>query len=204
VNKVRRSVFNVVVGSLLSLLGLALPVLAEEAQSGTTAEAAGRAVALQFEAEVSAIDLQTREVSLKTQDGLLMTVTAPEAVIKLEEVSVGDRLLGTYVAALESELRAPTEAELAEPWVEVQGEAVSRDGDTPGVDAARMVRAVVTIEAMDPDTGVVVLKDSRGKSHTVGAVEAEKMKNVSVGQKLVVVFTQAMALTLEKKPTAGH
>lgn len=202
-NIVKKSVFSLVCGSLLSLVALALPTVAEEAQKGTTEEA-GRAVAVQLEAEVAAIDLTTREVSLKTADGFLTTVVAPEKVIKLEELSVGDRLVGTFFAALEAELRAPTAAELAEPWVEVREGAVSNDGTTPGVDAARMVRAVVTIEGVNPDGGVVFFKDSRGKTHFVGGVEPEKMKSVSAGQQVVIVFTEAMALTLEKQSKAGQ
>lgn len=205
-NAMKKSVVGLACGSLLSVAGLVLPAIAEDSPPAAPAvpEEAGRAVTVQVEAEVTAIDLQTREVSLKTGEGTAMTVVAPEKVIKLEEVNVGDRLVGTFFAALETELRAPTEAELAEPWVEVKEGALSNDGTTPGVDAARMVRAVVTIEGLNPDTGVVSLKDSRGKTHYVGDVEPEKMKKVSVGQKLVVVFTEAMALTLEKKPKTGH
>lgn len=202
-NNMQQSISKLLCASVLSMLALVLPALADEAPTGST-EQTGRAVAVQVTAEVTAIDLQTREVSLKTPEGFLMTVTAPEKVIKLEELSVGDRLVGTFVAALEADLRAPTEAELAEPWVEIEEAAVSKDGAAPGVDAARMVRAVVTIEGMNPDAGVVVLKDSRGKSHFVEGVESQKLQGVSVGQKLVVVFTQAMALTLEKKSNVGE
>lgn len=202
-NTVKHSIFGLVCGSLLAVIGLAAPAIAEEPAKASTQEA-GRSVTLQLEAEVVAIDLTTREVSLRTVDGFVMTAVAPEKVIKLEDLSVGDRLVGTFYTALEAELRAPTDAELAEPWVEVREGAVSNDGNTPGVDAARIIRAVVTIEAKNPEAGVVIFKDSRGKTHVVGDVEPDKMNQVTVGQKVIVVFTQAMALTLEMKPKAGQ
>jgi hypothetical protein len=198
-NRMKKSGINVIAGGLLSAVVLALPLYA--AQTPTVEDQTrGRAAAVQVEAEVTAIDLKTREVSLRTADGEEITVTAPEVVIKLEDLRVGDRVVGTLFAAIEAELRKPTKEELAEPWVVVEDGNITKEGATPGIDAARMVRAVVTIEGMNRETGVVTLKDSRGKLHFIGDVEPEKMTGVSIGQTAVVVFTEAMALTLEKKP----
>ena len=96
-----------------------------------TAETKGRAVAVEIEAEVTAIDLKTREVTLRGPDGVETTFHAPEKLVKLEDVSVGDRVVGTFFAALEGEMRTPTAEELAEPWVEMQGKSVSADAATP-------------------------------------------------------------------------
>lgn len=183
---------------LLLLAALALPVTAEEAQKPT--ETGGRAVAMEIEAEVTAIDLKTREVSLRLPSNFVVTVVAPEKVIKLEDVSVGDRLVGTFFAALEAEVRTPTAEETAEPWKVLEEESVSDEGAQPGIDSARLVRAVVTIEGMNRESGVVVVKDSRGKLHMIGDVAPEKMTGVAIGQTAVIVFTEALALTLEKKP----
>ena len=183
---------------LIAMLVLIPPMLAQAATE-EKAETGGRAVALQMAAEVTAIDLQTREVTLRGSNGFETTLVAPEKVIKLEDVSVGDRLVGTYFAALEGEVRVPTAAELAEPWLVQEGDSVSADTANPGVDATRVIRAVVTIEQMNPETGVVTVKDSRGKEHVIGGVEPAKMVGVKVGQKAVIVFTEAMALTLEKQ-----
>ncbi len=194
---------------LVALLALTLPVLAqaahhEQADHQEQAETKGRAMAIEIEAVVTAIDFQTREITLRGPDGLETTLVAPEKVMKLEDVSVGDRVVGTFYAALEGEVRTPTAEELAEPWVVLEGKSVSGDAAHPGVDAARVIRAVVTIEALNPATGVVIVKDSRGKAHSIGGVEPQKMDGVKVGQTAVVVFTQAMALTLEKQDTPAQ
>ena len=95
-----------------------LSAIAEEEQA--SAEAGGRAMAMSVEAVVTKIDLETRQVTLQGPEGNSFTLTASEEVVKLEDVKVGDKLRATYLAALEGELREPTEEEKAEPFVEVR------------------------------------------------------------------------------------
>ena len=202
-SRMTKSLFHITRAGLVALVSLTLPMLTQ-AEPEKTGETKGRAMAVEIDAEVTAIDLKTREVTVRGPYGLDTTLIAPEKVIKLEDVSVGDRLVGTFFAALEGEVRTPTAEELAEPWLVLQGKSVSGDAANPGVDAARVIRAVVTIEALIPEKGMVVVKDSRGKEHIIGDVEPEKMAGVKVGQTAVVVFTEAMALTLEKKSKAAQ
>lgn len=197
-SKMTTSLVHMTRAGLLALVALTLPMFSQAAHH-ETAETKGRAVAVEMEAEVTAIDLKTREVTLRGPDGVETTFHAPEKLVKLEDVSVGDRVVGTFFAALEGEIRTPTAEELAEPWVEMQGKSVSADAAAPGVEGARVIRAVVTIEELNAEAGTVVIKDSRGKVHMIGDVEPEKMVGVKIGQTAVVVFTEAMALTLEKK-----
>jgi hypothetical protein len=71
------------------------------------------------------------------------------------------------------------------------------DAEMTAAGAARLVRAVCTIEAMDRG-GNVVIKDARGRMHTVGGVELEKLDNVRLGDTVVVVFTEALVLSLKE------
>ena len=50
--------------------------------------------------------------------------------------------------------------------------------------------------------GTVTVKDSRGKLHIIGDVEPEKMEGVTLGTTAVLIYTEALALTLEKKAAA--
>lgn len=163
-----------------------------------------RAMTLQAEATVTAIDLESNDVSLEDLDGNVFTVNAREDVVKLEDVKIGNRLVVTYFAALETELRAPTEEELAEPWVVLEKAGMSVNAAQPGAVGARVIRAVVTIEEMDPELGVVTIKDSRGQLHIIGDVEPEKMEGVALGQTAVMVYSEAVAISLEKKEAAAE
>ena len=157
-----------------------------------------RAMAVQIEAVVTNIDLETRQLSLRGPAGRTVTLNARENVIKLEDVNIGDTLVATYLAALEGELREPTAEELANPWVVVEEGGMSEAGEQPGVGGARIIRAVCTIEGMNRILGTVTIKDPRGKLHVIGDVEPAKMEGVTLGQTIVVVYAEALALTLEQ------
>lgn len=192
---------------LITLLASALPLSTHAAEADAVqveSEGSVRTMAIQAEAVVTAIDLETRQVSLKGPDGNVFTLNAQENVVKLEDVNVGDHLVVTYLAALEAELREPTAEELAEPWVVLEEGGISDSPDAPGIAGARIIRAVVTIEGMNRELGIVTIKDSRGKLHLIGDVEAEKMEGVTLGQTAVMVYTEALALTLEKKEAAAE
>jgi len=196
---------------LIALLAITMPMLAQAAhheepqtQVQEEVETSGRAMAIELVAVVTAIDLETREVTLQGPEGNSVTLHAPETVTKLEDVSVGDQLVVTYIAALEGEVREPTEEELAEPWLVLEEGGVSDDPEQIGVAGARIVRAVVTIEGMNREFGTVTVKDSRGKLHLIGDVEPEKMEGVTLGQTAVLVFAQALAISLEKHQPAAE
>ena len=191
---------------LIALLAVALPMLAQaahheepKAESQAEAPAAGRAVAIEAEVDSTAIDLKTRQITLRGPAGNTFTLQSQDKAIPLEDVKVGDSVVVTYIAAIESELRVPTAEELAAPWVELDEEAVSEDATQPGIANMRVIRAVVTVEGMNRESGTVTIKDSFGMVHVIGDVEPQKMEGVKLGQTVVIVFAEAMALTLKKQ-----
>ena len=189
---------NILRTSLLTLLVAAFPLTSQAEAVASAEEPSGRAMAIQIVAVVTEIDLETRQISLEVPNGDIITLTAREDVVKLEDISVGDTLVTTYIAGLEGELREPTAEELAEPWLVVEDGAVSAEGEQPAIGGARIIRAVCTIEGMNPELGTVTIKDSRGKLHVIGDVEPEKMEKASIGQTVVIVYAEALALSLEK------
>ena len=46
--------------------------------------------------------------------------------------------------------------------------------------------------------GNVMIQDARGRMHTVGGVETEKLDNVRLGNPVVEVFTEALVLPLKE------
>ena len=195
---IMKAMTHAIQASLLALMVFVLP-MAAQAEHHEEGEATGRAVAVSMEAVVTDINLETRQVTLKGPEGNSVTLTARENVVKLEDVKVGDTLVATYVAALEGELREPTEEELANPWVVVEEGGISEEGAAPAIGAARIIRAVCTIEGMNRELGAVTIKDPNGKLHLIGGVEPEKMDGVTLGQTVVIVYAEALALTLEPK-----
>ena len=158
----------------------------------------GRALVAEVEGEVIAVDLETREVVVRGPAGNFVTLSAREDGVDLSKVAPGDTIIADYVASIEAEVRAPTVEEEANPWV-VLGEMgrTADDDSMTAAGAARLIRAVCTIEAMDRN-GNVMIQDARGRMHTVGGVETEKLDNVRLGDTVVVVFTEALVLSLKE------
>ncbi|WP_116363939.1 hypothetical protein [Parahaliea mediterranea] len=190
----------------LLFVSLALPALHVGAQSPETATTepasavptARRAAAVQLEATITAIDHNTRDLTLEGPGGNLFTLTASEDIERLDEFAVGDVVVATYLAAFAFELRAPTDDEHASPWQEVDVADVANADELPSAAGMRLVRAVCSIEGMNRLLGTVTLLDPRDNYHTVTEVDRAIMPELRIGAPVVVTFTQALALALEK------
>ncbi len=192
-----RIICNTLLALTLTTASLAIRADHHE-QPEESAKGGARAMAMTVEAEVVAIDLDTRQVTLKGPMGETFSIAAREQYVSLDDVSVGDKVEATYLAAIEGELREPTESEKAQPWVVLEDEGAIEAGADPTVGAARMIRAVCTIEGMNRLLGTVTVLDSRGVPHIIDQVEPEKMSGVTLGQTIVLVYTEAVALSLRK------
>ena len=171
-------------------------VAAEQMGDDVVWASGARAIVAEVEGEVIAVDMETREVVVRGPAGNFVTLTAREDGVDLSKIVPRDTIIADYVASVEAEVRAPTEE--ANPWV-VLGEMgrTADESEMTAAGAARLIRAVCTIEAMDRN-GNVMIKDARGRMHTVGGVEMSKLDNVRLGDTVVVVFTEALVLSLKE------
>ena len=155
-------------------------------------------------AEIVDINLETREVTLRDEQGDEVTIVAPEKVTRLEDHSVGDLLVVEYLNSIAGEMREPTEAELKNPWMEISENAVSTDVTHPAVGSVRQFRSIATIKALNRADRTAVIEDARGRSHTITDVKPEKFEGVAVGDRGVVVFTEAVAVSVERHAVDGN
>lgn len=186
------------------LTAMAVPALAapHEGDHGAMKAEGTRAMVVAIVGEIVAIDNETKEVTLQGPEGNQVTVVAQEQVVKLSDLSVGDRVGAEYLASAHAEAREPTEEELSNPWVVLEEGVVDEAPEHPAVGVARHIRAVVTIEAIDVDAGFLMMRDSRGKMHTIGGVPRAKLDAIAVGEMAVVVYSQALAIGMQKMPKA--
>lgn len=201
---------KILIKVIATVLAFSAPALHAAHHEGGHAEAHSmpkaegtRAVVAAIEAEIVAIDLETKEVTLVGPQGQHVTVIAQEKIVKISDLQVGDRVAAEYLASLHGEVREPTADELANPWVVLEDGVIDENPAHPAVGAARQVRAVCSIEAFDAEAGFVMIKDSRGKMHTIGGIPAAKFEGVSLGEDMVVVYTEALAIAMQKIPQAG-
>jgi hypothetical protein len=183
---------------LALMLALALPLTAA-AEHHEQGEVPVRTAAVQVEALVVAVDKETREVSLQLAQGEIATMIAGPEMMRFDEIAVGDTVVATYMQALAADVRAPTQEEMDEPWVELDAAGIAEAGMDPGVVGLRVVRAVCTIEGMNRVTRTVMIEDPRGKYHVIGDVDPARLVGLTLGTQVIMVYSQAVALTLDKQ-----
>jgi len=143
-------------------------------------------------AEVIAIDLPTRTVTLKGQKGNEFTVHADDRVRNLPQVRVGDRVDVSYQESLVWNVKKASDGN---PGASVQSGAVgAKPGDKPAGAAANRVNMTATIEAIDQANGTVTLKGPQGNSRTIKARDPKNLQRVQVGDLVDITYTEAVAV----------
>lgn len=158
-----------------------------------------RMIAKQITAEIIDINPETRDITLEGPMGNTITLNAGPNVTRFDEFAKGDMIQATYSESISGELRAPTEEELAEPWVELDAAGIAAANMPPAAGVGLIVRAVCTIEGMNRATETVTVKDPRGNFHVIPDVPPARMEGVSLGDTIVITYSQAVALSLEKQ-----
>jgi hypothetical protein len=152
-------------------------------------------------AAVEAVDLEKREVTLKGPLGNSMTFTVDQRVKRLKEVKVGDLVRVDYYLSIAGELRKPTPEEEKVPLVILDAAAKAPPGASPAAGGLRRFKVVTTIEGLDRPTQTLTVKGPRGKLFTVRVADPARLTQMRIGENIVVVCTEALAISLEKVKT---
>ena len=149
-------------------------------------------------ANVQAIDLEKRELTLKDPLGKTSTVTVDKAVKRLNEVKPGDDVTAKYYVSVAAELREPTKEEKESPIMIAEGMAKAPKGTAPAAGGLRVIKVVATVEGLERPTRMVTLKGPRGNYLTVRARDVNRLEKLRLGDTIVVTFTEALAVAVEK------
>ena len=153
-------------------------------------------IVVTMEATVTAINQETREVTLKNAAGESVTFIADDKVRNLAQVEVGDTLTVEYMEGVMIEVVDPA-TELGTSEAGAAGRA--EPGEKPGGAAISETSVVVVIEAIDLENETATVKTAEGQSKIVKARNPENLKKVVVGDKVMITFTQGIAITVTEK-----
>lgn len=146
-------------------------------------------------ATVEAVDPSTRMVTLKGPEGNSVTFKASEEVRNLAQVKVGDQVKLAYYESIAVRVLKKGEA------FPVSGESAAMSRAKPGEKPAGVVGSQTsvnaTITAIDKKAKTATLKGEDGKSVTVNPLRPEKLNEVKVGDRLVITYTEAVAVKVE-------
>lgn len=196
-----------------AVLGLALLLLVAGSPSPLRAETtptqATRAELVTLTGEVLALDLATREITLLGPLGGTIAATVDPQVKNLPQVKVGDLVEISYYQSV-----AISAHKAGEPNpLFTGGEASSAaPGERPAADISKQKKVTVTVVSVDVEKRMLVVQ---GPDGTLFSSEVErpefavKLKNLKAGDKLDVVVTQALAMSVTpaapgSKPSAAY
>jgi len=188
---------------LFTALVLALPLpglFAAEAAPTKSTYIPGREVVKTMYATIQAINLETREVTLKGQQGNVFTLVADPEIKRLNEFAVGDDIVLDYSISMAAEIRTPTPEELAKPYNVVEDTTRASGTQSPGVEGYKIIEAVVTVEGLDRQTQSVTIKGPKGNYLAIKVKDVSTLDKLRLGDVALVVYSESFALRLEKAP----
>jgi hypothetical protein len=187
--------------TLVSLLLVTLLISRAPAQrSGEAPLSAEDSLLVTATAKVHEFDPAKREITLMGPLGNEITFTVDQRVKRLDEIKIGDEVTVDYYVSLAGELRAPTEEEKKNPVTVAEGRARAPKGTEPAGGGLRVLKIVTTVEGLDLPTQSLTLKGQGPLHHTVTvrARSIDNLKKLRLGDTIVVMYTEALAVSLQK------
>ncbi|MGI9531454.1 hypothetical protein [Lutimonas sp.] len=188
--------------SKISVLSIALMLLfsavsfAQETKERRAPREKAEQVTMQ--GTVSAINKETREITLMSKEGGLVTLTAGEEVERFDEIAVDDVMQFDYYTYIKAEFRDPTPEELAEPLQMMAEGGKAPEGMDPGAVVGAIAKAVVTIEVLNRPNMIATVKGPNGNYVSIPMEDEELITELKIGEVLILTYAEAMAISLEK------
>jgi Cu/Ag efflux protein CusF len=144
-------------------------------------------------ATVEKIDKSNSEVKLKGPEGRTVAVKASPSV-DLNKLKVGDKAMASYYDEIAVSLnKAPTGAP----------RTTTKTVQRAGVSATQTT-VVASVVKVDPPADTIVVRPPMGGEHSLKVKDPDmqaKLKEAKPGDHIEVVYTQAVALTIEPRKT---
>jgi Cu/Ag efflux protein CusF len=144
---------------------------------------------------IEAIDATTRKVTIKKADGTVVTTVAGPEITRFSEVKVGDTITARYYDTVVIRVKRPGEAEVASA---TRGTAGSEQA-LPGGTKAKQLTLTVTITGIDPAVPSITFTGPEGWKYTSKVQDTAALATVKVGDKVDIVWTEALLVALERK-----
>ena len=146
-------------------------------------------------ATIEAIDHDARLVTLKGKDDTYETLYVGPQIKRFDELQVGQTVTFKYTEAVVYELRRAGEPA---PASSSSGEKVESHATAkPSGTITNRETATVTVKAADAKTGALTIQTEDGHQMSMLVKDKNKLKNVHPGDKIVITYTDALAVSVE-------
>jgi len=181
---------------LTSLLLVASSCWAGETAPVTDKPSLSTSETIIMTAMVEAINHETREVTLRGPEGNSASFVASEEARNLGQVQVGDIVMAEYVQSMSIEVVANNGSEPGAGELAAAGR--SEEGEMPGMAMIDTVVVTATVEEINIEANTFKLKGPSGEIKEYEARNPENLKKAEVGDLVVITYTEAVAITVEK------
>ena len=141
---------------------------------------------------------ENRAITLMGSEGELTTITADPTVERFDEFSVNDVVTFDYYTYMMAEFREPTAEEIAEPIIVIAEAGKAPEGMDPAAVVGAVVKAVVTIEALNRPFMLATIQGPAGNFLTIEMEDAELITELNIGQVIILYYAEAIAISLTK------
>jgi hypothetical protein len=146
--------------------------------------------------EVTAINHESREVTLQDEDGTTETITVGDRVKNLDQVSTGDIVAINYEQNVTVEvIEGPAVTPSA---TEVVAEVSAEEGEMPAGGITDTTVITATIEAINLENNTYQLKGPDGIVNEFIAQNPDNLKKVSVGDNVIFTLNETIAVAVTK------
>jgi hypothetical protein len=169
------------------------------ASQATSPEAIRSATVITVHGKIAEVNKAKKQVVLEGPEGRRVTLKVDNPY-NLNAAKVGEPVVTRFYEVVTIRKKKPDETA---PGFSLKGGiATANPGGVPGVVAEAKASVVVSVTAIDETNGTVTVKAPDGTVETVKARNSKNLKQLKVGDELVVTLERAMAISVEKE-TAG-
>lgn len=149
-------------------------------------------------AEVIAIDMPSRTVTLKRDDGNTLTVIADARVKNLAQLKVGDFVVAEFGRALAISLKKGSGVRSS---TETETSITAKPGSKPAASGQRKLHIVADIIAIDDKKGLATVQGPKGNVVDVMVKNPKSLATVQVGDQVELTYTEAVAISVRPAKT---
>jgi hypothetical protein len=144
---------------------------------------------------IEAIDAASRTLTIKKADGTFVTTVAAPDIKRFDELKMGDTINVRYYDNVIIRVKQPGESEVLSG---VKGTTGSEQV-LPGGTRAKQVTITATITDIDPAAPSITFTGPNGWKYSSKVQDTEALAKVKVGDKVDIVWTEAMLVSVERK-----
>jgi hypothetical protein len=144
-------------------------------------------------ATIEAINLGTRELTVKGPEGNYLTLTVEPEVKRFADLKVGDKITLRYYENIVLRVKAPGEKD-----VDTAAAAQTPgSGARPGGTVAEQRTITVTITQLDPKVPSITFQGPNNWTYSSRVQDRKAIEKVKVGDKVDITWTQAVLIDVQ-------